>query len=151
MEADKGPNYVNCNGVSACPQRDTPTPPALPRCPSTQTSMRSGCWGCFSWCFFPRNPAGAEGVGDGRSLAYHAEVQEVTELFVGAHRCHPLRLVHPPAAMVGSGAKVGTSVLEMALLGSPWWWMVVVVKAGRGRDRHIRKNGQEEKKFETVA
>lgn len=43
------------------------------------------------------------------SPAYHAEVQQVAELLVCAHGRHPLRLVHPP------GAKVGTSGLQTAL------------------------------------
>lgn len=49
--------------------------------------------------------------------AHHAEVQEITELFVGAHRCHSLRLVHRLARATGVGTGVGSPGLETALCG----------------------------------
>lgn len=49
--------------------------------------------------------------------AHHAEVQEITELFVRAHRCHSLRLVHRPARATSVRTGVGSPGLETALCG----------------------------------
>lgn len=51
----------------------------------------------------------------GQGLAHHTEVQEVTQFFVRANRCHSLRLVHHPARAAGVGTGVRSPGLEAAL------------------------------------
>lgn len=58
MEANKGPNAVQCHGVVSLlirRYRNTPSP-------SIQTSVSPDCWGCFGRCFLPRNPGGTGSV-----------------------------------------------------------------------------------------
>lgn len=135
MEANKGPNAVQCYGVVSLLIKGYLNPPAPPGGPSIQTSVRSNCWGYFGGRFSPGAWSHRKCCGGGQGLAYHAEVQEVVELLVCAHRRHPLWLVHSPAATVG---------LQMASRGGLQWWM----QGGAGTHR---KNRGWERRDLTVA